>query len=234
MRLKEWKVARRGERERDDNWRKTVREMYSCWWEGLSDRCGKLKSAGLLCESCLTGKHTKKKKLRTAVDQLLKRGQERSDGSYSRREKRKKKQGEEREQPTCYHTVFNKSVAATRGLHVHATAVQCLLGVCVTRKRAPIQKSSHSALSVSYGLQRGKSSRRPLPLKRIFTQGICADKSLHLSSINKFLVGHVHTNKCRFEIVSICLCPELWICYSPNIFGPGGGAEEWNKLNSDK
>lgn len=88
-------------------------------------------------------------KLSTAIDLLLKRGQERSDRSYSRSEKRKKKQGEEREQPTCYHTVFNNSVAATRGLHVHATAVQCLLGVCVTHKRAAIQKSSHSALSVS-------------------------------------------------------------------------------------
>lgn len=92
----------------------------------------------------------RKKRNRTAVVLLLKRGQEKSDWLCSRREKREKKQGEEREQPTCYHTVFNNSVAATRGLHVHATAVQCLLGVCATHKRAPIQKSSHSALSVSY------------------------------------------------------------------------------------
>lgn len=167
--------------------RKTVREMYSCGRESLSDCCGNIQSAGLLCESCLTGKHSKKKKkttekLRTAVDLLLKRGQERSDRSCSRREKREKKQGEEREQPTCYHTVFNNSVAATRGLHVHATAVQCLLGVCATHKRAPIQKSSHSALSVSYRLQRGRSSQRPLPLKRIFTQGVCAEEPLYPSS----------------------------------------------------
>lgn len=120
---------------------------------------------------------------RTAVVVLLKRGQERSDWLCSRREKREKKQGEEREQPTCYHTVFNNSVAATQGLHVHATAVQCLLGVCAAHKRAPIQKSNHSALSVSYRLQWGRSSWGPLPLNlRIFTQGICAEGALHLSS----------------------------------------------------
>lgn len=125
----------------------------------------------------------------------------------SRREKREKKQGEEREQPTCYHTVFNNSVAATQGLHVHATAVQCLLSVCATHKRAPIQKSSHSALSVSCRLQRGRSSQGPLPLNlHIFTQGICTKEALHLSSSIKccsVLLGHVHTNEGRFEMLFI-------------------------------
>lgn len=81
----------------------------------------------------------------TSAAVVLKRGQKRSDISCSGREK----EGEEQEQPTCYHTVFNNSVAATRGLHVHATAVQCLLGVCATHKRDSVQKSSHAALSVS-------------------------------------------------------------------------------------
>lgn len=73
-------------------------------------------------------------------------------------EKKEKKEGVWKEQPTCYHTVFNNSVAATRGLHVHATAVQCLLSVCATHEKAPIQKSKRSALSVSSRLQGGRSS----------------------------------------------------------------------------
>lgn len=76
----------------------------------------------------------------------------------SKREKKEKKQGVWKEQPTCYHTVFNNSVAATRGLHVHATAVQCLLSVCATHEKAPIQKSKRSALSVGSRLQGCRSS----------------------------------------------------------------------------
>lgn len=89
---------------------------------------------------------------------MLKRGQERSERLCSVSEKKEKKEGVWKEQPTCYHTVFNNSVAATRGLHVHATAVQCLLSVCATHEKAPIQKSKRSALSVSSRLQGGRSS----------------------------------------------------------------------------
>lgn len=93
---------------------------------------------------------------------MLKRGQERSERLCSVREKKEKKERVWKEQPTCYHTVFNNSVAATRGLHVHATAVQCLLSVCATHEKAPIQKSKHSALSVSSRLQGGSTSLCPL------------------------------------------------------------------------
>lgn len=89
---------------------------------------------------------------------MPKRGQRGARDLCSKREKKEKKQGVWKEQPTCYHTVFNNSVAATRGLHVHATAVQCLLSVCATHEKAAIQKSKHSALSVSSRLEGCRSS----------------------------------------------------------------------------
>lgn len=89
---------------------------------------------------------------------MPKRGQRGARDLCSKREKKEKKQGVWKEQPTCYHTVFNNSVAATRGLHVHATAVQCLLSVCATHEKAAIQESKHSALSVSSRLEGCRSS----------------------------------------------------------------------------
>lgn len=123
----------------------------------------------------LVNTHKKMEKQRMTLFLWLKRGKKRSQWFCSKAEKKEKKQAERREQPTCYHTVFNNSVAATRGLHVHATAVQCLLGVCATHKRASIQKSRLPALSVSCRRQRGRSSQRPLPLNAwTFTQRSCS------------------------------------------------------------
>lgn len=92
---------------------------------------------------------------------MLKRGQERSERWCSVREKKEKKAGVWKEQPTCYHTVFNNSVAATRGLHVHATAVQCLLSVCATHETAPIQKVK--AFCSVCQLQAAGRQEQPLP-----------------------------------------------------------------------
>lgn len=91
---------------------------------------------------------------RNGISSTLNWGQERSKRSFSWREKKEKKHVKWRQQPTCYHTVFNNSVAATRGLHVHATAVQCLLSVCATHKRLP-SKSQAILLCLSATGRRG-------------------------------------------------------------------------------
>lgn len=87
-------------------------------------------------------------------------GQEQKERWRFRREKKEKKQGARREQPTCYHTVFNNSVAATRGLHVHATAVQCLLGVCAAHTKGRRSKSQKAFCSVCR-LQAARWHRQP-------------------------------------------------------------------------
>lgn len=173
LRQRSLKTKSRRSSAKGDRRRARDKQWGNCTWEDGLSALVKIQRACLLWES---GKQSKGGQKKEPVAPLPRTGKKRSDRLCWRREKREEKQGTEREQPTCYHTVFNNSVAATRGLHVHATAVQCLLSVCAAHKRAPVQKSSHSALSVSSRQQQ----RRPLTYKRcVFAQKIYTER-LHL------------------------------------------------------